>query len=320
MCPIVNKCPQHQCWWCLHMFTYSRPTRITPCTPHPPIRHPRHLKHPIPPLLINSTYPWHPRQLHSRWLKFGWWAASSVHISGLWAVTHISYKNIVSKAVVKTPATTFVMVHHHSLLMPSYRPLVQWTTTKTPHSAWKSAMTSKWNKNPMNMWVWCSNYKLDQWQTETKWQMMTWGQWVGPSDNNRGPLLWHDDDDTQANKANHRLHTDQQETAFMLKNMKLPLYWTTQNCLCVEQHEGVQTRWCLSCLSPSCWTTWRWWHLLGWTQQWRVKPHLYIPLSCINTGILPNSLYTCIWAKPDQPKKLSIAMVPGLIRICNRVF
>jgi len=37
-------------------------------------------------------------------------------------------------------------------------------------------------------------------------------------------------------------------------------------------------------------------------------------------GILPNSLHTCIWAKPDQPKKQSIAVVPGLIRICNRVF
>jgi hypothetical protein len=36
---------------CLHI---PASPRFTPCTPRPPIRHPRHLKHPYPPLL---TYP-----------------------------------------------------------------------------------------------------------------------------------------------------------------------------------------------------------------------------------------------------------------------
>src|SRR5258708_28548880 len=31
--------------------------RFTPCTPRPPIRHPRHLKHPYPPLLTYPTLP-----------------------------------------------------------------------------------------------------------------------------------------------------------------------------------------------------------------------------------------------------------------------
>ena len=45
--------------------------------------------------------------------------------------------------------------------------------------------------------------------------------------------------------------------------------------------------------------------------------HLYMALSCIKTGILPNSLHKCIWAIPDHPKKWSIAMVLGLVRIAN---
>jgi hypothetical protein len=31
--------------------------------------------------------------------------------------------------------------------------------------------------------------------------------------------------------------------------------------------------------------------------------HLYIPLSCINTRVIPKSLHTCIWDKPHHPKK-----------------
>ena len=31
--PTVNKCPQHQFWWCLHVFTYPRPTKFTPYMP-----------------------------------------------------------------------------------------------------------------------------------------------------------------------------------------------------------------------------------------------------------------------------------------------
>ena len=45
--------------------------------------------------------------------------------------------------------------------------------------------------------------------------------------------------------------------------------------------------------------------------------HLYLPLSCNNTWVWPNSHHTSIWAKPDQPKKQSIAVVPGLVRISN---
>jgi hypothetical protein len=32
-------------------------------------------------------------------------------------------------------------------------------------------------------------------------------------------------------------------------------------------------------------------------------PHLYMPLSCINTRVLPKSLHKCIWDKPHHPKK-----------------
>ena len=35
---------------------------------------------------------------YSRWLKFGWWAVTAVHISGPWAGTYFSYKNIASMA------------------------------------------------------------------------------------------------------------------------------------------------------------------------------------------------------------------------------
>ena len=73
MDPTVNKCPQHQFWWCLHMFTYPRPTRIPPCMPYPPIWHPQHLR---------------------------WWAVAGVDISSLWAVTGISYKNLATMAVI----------------------------------------------------------------------------------------------------------------------------------------------------------------------------------------------------------------------------
>ena len=45
--------------------------------------------------------------------------------------------------------------------------------------------------------------------------------------------------------------------------------------------------------------------------------HLYIPLSCINTGVLPNSLHTCIWAIPNHPKKPILPWVPGPIEITN---
>ena len=48
--------------------------------------------------------------------------------------------------------------------------------------------------------------------------------------------------------------------------------------------------------------------------------HLYMPLLYINTRVLPKSLHKCIWDKPHHPKKQSIAMVPGLVRISNRVF
>jgi hypothetical protein len=37
-------------------------------------------------------------------------------------------------------------------------------------------------------------------------------------------------------------------------------------------------------------------------------------------GLRPKSLHKCIWAKPHHPKKQSIAVVPGLVRISNRVF
>jgi len=47
--------------------------------------------------------------------------------------------------------------------------------------------------------------------------------------------------------------------------------------------------------------------------------HLYIPLSCINTGVIPKSLHTSIWAKPHQPKKSHPAMMPVMVRISNRV-
>ena len=48
-----------------------------------------------------------------------------------------------------------------------------------------------------------------------------------------------------------------------------------------------------------------------------VISHLYLPLSCINTGILPNSLHKCIWAIPDQPKKPILPWVPGPNKITN---
>ena len=58
MHPTARRCSQHPIWWCLHMFTWSRPTRITPCTPRPLYQHPRHLKYPIlPPLIYIYIYP-----------------------------------------------------------------------------------------------------------------------------------------------------------------------------------------------------------------------------------------------------------------------
>jgi hypothetical protein len=35
--------------------------------------------------------------------------------------------------------------------------------------------------------------------------------------------------------------------------------------------------------------------------------HLYMPLSCITYGVLPKSLYTCIWAKPHHPNFSDLA-------------
>jgi len=52
----------------------------------------------------------------------------------------------------------------------------------------------------------------------------------------------------------------------------------------------------------------------------KIVGHLYMPLLCINTRVLPKSLHKCIWDKFHHPKKQSIAVVPGLVRISNRVF
>jgi hypothetical protein len=53
--------------------------------------------------------------------------------------------------------------------------------------------------------------------------------------------------------------------------------------------------------------------------QMGTSPNYQYPMP-INTRVLPKSLHKCIWDKPHHPKKQSIAVVPRLVRISNRVF
>jgi len=55
--PTARRRPQDQFWWCLHIFTYARPTKIPPCMPRPLYQHPRHLQSPIPPQQTNPPTP-----------------------------------------------------------------------------------------------------------------------------------------------------------------------------------------------------------------------------------------------------------------------
>ena len=40
--------------------------------------------------------------------------------------------------------------------------------------------------------------------------------------------------------------------------------------------------------------------------------HLYMPLLCINTRVLPKSLHKCIWDKPHHPKKTEYCRGAGV--------
>jgi len=76
-------------------------------------------------------------------------------------------------------------------------------------------------------------------------------------------------------------------------------YWSDQGVDLYDKEERTRVRCDFRSSSPHSSAPKR---LVYWMQNtWR-KPHLYMPLLCINTRVLPKSLHKCIWDKPTTQK------------------